>query len=197
MEPALPLPEMGQRWLEQARARMLTDPCAVVVIEHSGVVTGENLTSMVAKAEQHSLVMDDPTSIRKRMMQVLVEAVDNLNRHGLGLLGEATFALLVRDRLGYCLTTGNAVPHALAMVLSKRVEILNMMAQEDLKEHYLKLLSVPGRSANGGAGLGLFTLARKGRLPIMASFDSVGPFTSYFTLEVRISLKETGSQSAA
>ncbi|MBP8824800.1 MAG: hypothetical protein KBH07_14250 [Flavobacteriales bacterium] len=197
MEPAIPLPDMGHRWLERAKSRFLSDPATVLVLEHSGVVTGADVPVMVAKAEDHSRHMADPIPVRKRMMQVLVEAVDNLNRHGLGLLADATFALLVQDRHGYRLATGNAVPWATAMVLSKRVEILNMMAQEDLKEQYLKLLTFSGHSANGGAGLGLFTLARKGKLPLVASFDPVGPFTSYFTLEMRIGGGTADLQGAA
>lgn len=197
MEPVIPLPDLGHRWLEWTRMRFLTDPGAVLVFEHSGLVTGDHVPALMAQAEDHSRSRADPMPLRKRMLQVLVEAVDNLNRHGLGLLGEATFALLVHDRHGYRLATGNAVPCATAMVLSKRVEILNLMAREDIKEQYMKLLTHSGHSANGGAGLGLFTLARKGNLPMVASFDPMGPFTSYFTLELRISGKETLPSSAA
>ncbi len=186
MEHAIPLPEMGPRWLDKTKTRFLADPSAALILEHSGVVRPDAVSGMLEQAEVHSYANGDPVVLRKRLMHVLVEAVDNLSRHALGILGDASFALLVRDSAGYRMATGNAVPFATGMLLAHRVEILNMMAREDLKEHYMKLLAGDARSSNGGAGLGLLTLARKSAGPLLASSDTLGPFTSYFTLEMRV-----------
>ncbi|MBZ0205517.1 MAG: DUF6272 family protein [Flavobacteriales bacterium] len=186
MDHAIPLPEMGHRWLDRTRSRFLADPSAILIFEHSGSVHPETVPEFLELAEQHSHAHGDPVLVRKRLMHVLVEAVDNLSRHALGILNDASFALLVRDRSGYRLATGNAVPYATGMLLSHRVEVLNLMGQEDLKEHYLKVLAGNARSSNGGAGLGLLTLARKSAGPLVTSSDPLGPFTSYFTFEMRV-----------
>ncbi|MBX2981970.1 MAG: DUF6272 family protein [Flavobacteriales bacterium] len=183
---AIPLPEMGQRWLDRTKSRFLADPTATLVMEHSGAVIPEEVPSMLELAEAQCYAHGDPVLVRKRLMHVLVEAVDNLSRHALGILNEASFALLVRDSSGYRMATGNAVPFATGMLLAHRVEILNLMAREDLKEHYMKLLAGDARSSNGGAGLGLLTLARKSAGPLVVNSDTLGPFTSYFTLEMRV-----------
>ena len=182
----IPLPEMGQRWLDKTKSSFLTDPSAMLVLQHSGAVCPSKVPDMLELAEAQSHANGDPVLVRKRLMHVLVEAVDNLSRHALGILNDASFALLVRDSAGYRLATGNAVPFATGMLLAHRVEILNLMAREDLKEHYMKLLAGDARSANGGAGLGLLTLARKSASPLVATSDTLGPFTSYFTLEIRV-----------
>lgn len=197
MKYAVPLPYMGQRWLSKTKSKFLADPSAMLVLEHSGAIDPQEVPSMLELAEAHCHANGDPLLLRKRLMHVLVEAVDNLSRHALGVLNEASFALLVRDRSGYRMATGNAVPFATGMLLAHRVEILNLMAREDLKEHYMKLLAGEARSSNGGAGLGLLTLARKTAGPLVASSDTLGPFTSYFTLEMRVGREEEAYQSGA
>lgn len=187
---------MGQLWLDRAKARLLNMPGATVVWAHCGPVRPDDLTTMLAVAEEHSLVHGAALGMRKRMLQVVVEAVDNLQRHAMGAMGEADFALLVHDRHGYRLATGNAVPCSTGAVLMNRVEILNLMGPEDVKGHYMRVLAMNARTANGGAGLGLFTLARKGSA-LSASCASLGPFTSYFTLEVRVCNNEDLPPAAA
>lgn len=186
MDHAIPLPEMGHRWLDRAKSRLLGEPASVVVFEHSGVVYPDLIPDMLSAVESRSRACGDPVALRKRLVHVLVESMDNMCRHALGILGDASFALLVRDAEGYRFTTGNAVPCATATLLSQRVDILNSMGPEDLKEHYMKLLSNDARSANGGAGLGLLTLARKSIRPILTQSDRLGPFTSYFTFEMKV-----------
>ncbi|MBK9061281.1 MAG: hypothetical protein IPL81_15965 [Flavobacteriales bacterium] len=186
MEHAIPLPEMSHRWLDKARSRLLVEPSDMLVFEHSGAVHADLIPDMLDLVEAHSYASGDPIVLRKRLIHVLVESVDNMRRHALGILADASFALLVRNKDGYRFTTGNAVPHATAMLLAKRVEILNAMEGEDLKEHYMKLLTNDSRSTNGGAGLGLLTLARKSMRPILTTSDTLGPFTSYFSFELQV-----------
>ncbi|MBK6891554.1 MAG: hypothetical protein IPH00_00020 [Flavobacteriales bacterium] len=50
----------------------------------------------------------------------------------------------------------------------------------------MKLLTNDSRSTNGGAGLGLLTLARKSVRPILTTSDTLGPFTSYFSFELPV-----------
>ncbi len=186
MEYALPLPEMSHRWLDKARSRLLVEPSDMLVFEHSGAVHADLIPDMLDLVEARSHASGDPVVLRKRLIHVLVESVDNMRRHALGIMADASFALLVRNKDGYRFTTGNAVPHATALLLAKRVEILNAMAAEDLKEHYMKLLTNDSRSTNGGAGLGLLTLARKSMRPIITTSDTLGPFTSYFSFELHV-----------
>lgn len=185
MELAIPLPD-GHRWLDRVKARYLTDPACEVIMEHRGIVDEADVVRLVALAEDHSRSHKDPGAVTKRLLNVLLEAIDNLNRHGMRIMSDATFALLVRDATGYRLATGNAVPCAVGAVLAERVSILNMMGPDDLKAHHLKLLSGQAWTARGGAGLGLLKLARKSATPLEMACDRLGPFTSFFTLELRI-----------
>jgi hypothetical protein len=192
MELAVPLPDMGRNHLEQIKARYLDLPGAALVLAHAGMVKAVNVPEILDAAESFSRKRNDPTALRKRLMHVVVEAVDNLCRHALGILSDSSFVLLVHDSGGYHLATGNAVPSATAAQLVQRVEILNAMPAGDLKTQYMKILAFNGRSRNGGAGLGLLTMARKAIKPILLETSRLGPFTTYLTMDVRVG-PEAGS----
>ncbi len=179
---------MGHRWLDQAKERLLAEPGRFKVLEYAGCAEKDLIPVLVQQAEAFSRGRDDGTTVRKRLVNVMMEAVDNVGKHALGILCNASFILLVRDARGYLLATGNAVPIATATLLEHRIGLLNDMHREDLREHYLKLLSNGSRSAHGGAGLGLLTLARKCNLPIEVRSDALGPYTAYLTFGFRVDL---------
>lgn len=164
----------------------LLDPGSRVVLEHRGAVDAAMIPAMVERVEEQSRLNGDRVPMRKKLIYVMVEAVDNLSRHATGPHADSNFVALVRDGEGYRLATGNAVPVATAALLGHRVGILNQMDPEDLREHYLKLLSNDNRSANGGAGLGLLTMARKTVRPIRMEAAPLGPFMAYLTFELRV-----------
>jgi hypothetical protein len=183
---SVPLPEMGRRWLEEAKSRHLSDPAATVLFAHHGAMDHDTMTALVREVEGSIHLAEEKVFIRKRVVNVLIEALDNMHRHALGILSDASCALLLKDRRGYLLMTGNAVPPATAALLTHRVGILNEMDPLDLREHFLKLLSNGVRSVNGGSGLGLLTMARRSARPIIARTSSLGPYTSFLSFELRV-----------
>ena len=180
------LMEVGQQWLEESLSRCLEDPSCEVVFAYQGAMDHEQVQNLVAMAENSSLTHEDGVGPRKRMMNVLVEGLENVHHHSLGTHREAAFALCVRDARGYRLAFGNAVPLAMAALITHRVGILNEMDEADLKEHYLKLLSNTARSEHGGAGLGLLTIARRSAKPIMVRTAKLCPQAAFLTMEARV-----------
>lgn len=140
----------------------------------------------IGVAEAFSLARQDHKGLRKRLVNVLVEALENLSKHVAEGDRDTTFARLERSSLGYRLVLGNALPIAVAAVLLNRVEILNDMDEADLKEHYLNLLKNDGRTASGGAGLGLVTLARKSGRSLKASSYPINEMQCLLVMEVHI-----------
>lgn len=180
---------LGQRWLEEARARALADPAATMVFAFHGVIGHDQVQALLEQAEAQSLAAGDAMPLRKRMMNVLVEGLENVTHHALPSHQEVSFALLTREQGCYRLVFGNAVPLAMAALISHRVGILNEMDEADLKEHYLKLLANTARSEHGGAGLGLLTMARKSIKPIEVRTERICPEAAVLTMELRVCLK--------
>ena len=179
-------PGTGLKWLEEARTRLADAPGARVVFAHIGALDHSALEQMVAMAEKTSLENRDATNTRKRLVNVLLEGLENLHHHPLDELRGTTMALLVDTASGYRFAMGNALPNATAALLAHRVDVLNEMDQNDLKEHYLKLLSNDARSEHGGAGLGLLTMARKSDRPMIVRTVVMDSAIAYLSLELGV-----------
>ncbi len=180
------LMEVGQYWLEDSLSRCLEQPSSKVVFAFHGMMDHAQVQRLIAEAENSSLISEEGIAPRKRMMNVLVEGLENVYHHSLDSHREAAFALCVRDADGYRLAFGNAVPLAMAALITHRVGILNEMDEADLKEHYLKLLSNSARSEHGGAGLGLLTMARRSTKPLVVRTAKLCPEAAFLTLEARV-----------
>lgn len=163
-----------------------TGPGAVIVLHHAGAIDHALLEQLVERAEAWSLEASDSVVSRKRLLNVLVEALENLRVHTEPHLAASALALLVADEEAYRLFVGNALPAATAELLLNRVEVINAMSDADLKEHFLRLLSSEGRTERGGAGLGLLTLGRKSARPLVTHDFARDAHTRYLVLEVRV-----------
>jgi hypothetical protein len=186
MESTSQIADIGQRWLHDARIRAVEDVSARVVVAYSGLIDHARVQQILADAESASLQAEDTMPLRKRMMNVLVEGLENIHHHTLPSHREASCIVLARDSNGYSVSLGNAVPLAMAALITHRVGILNEMDEADLKEHYLKLLSNSARSEHGGAGLGLLTMARKCTKPLVVSTSRLCPTAAFLTMEMRV-----------
>lgn len=177
---------VGQYWLDTSLSAWREDPASEVVFAFQGALDHEQVQHLVAQAENASLASEAGVSPRKRLMNVLVEGLENVYHHSLDSHREAAFALLVRDSSGYRLAFGNAVPLAMAALITHRIGILNEMDEADLKEHYLKLLSNSARSEHGGAGLGLLTMARKSVKPMVVRTGRISQQAAFLVMELRV-----------
>jgi len=157
-----------------------------IIFAYCGQLDRPQLEELLARAEERSLSANDPTPLRKRLYNVLVEGLENVHRHTPPELSESGFALLIREGNSYRIALGNALPLAAAMLLTHRVEILNEMDDADIREHYLKLLANEGRTERGGAGLGLLTMARKTARPMVARTLPRDQASAYVTVELSL-----------
>ncbi len=165
-------------WLDDARG--------LIVFKHVGIMDPMTIALLLSKAENASLNVADGVAMRKRLINVLVEGLENMHRHTPEGERSSGFALLVDHVDGYRLVLGNAVPVASAALLVHRVEMLNEMEEVDLKEHFLKLLANDGRTERGGAGLGLITMSRKSARPMRVHSIPKDEHTAYFALELAV-----------
>lgn len=142
---------------------------------------------LIALAEHSSLENGDATVTRKRLVSVLLEGLENLHHHPPPALRNTAMALLVDTADGYRFAMGNAMSNAMAASIEHRIDVFNDMSEADLKEHYLKLLANDARSEHGGAGLGLFTMARKSERPMVVRCSALDPAYAYLSLEIAVS----------
>jgi hypothetical protein len=159
-----------------------------VLFEHFGPVDHAVVERLLALVELRSQGQLDPLPLRKRLFNVLVEGLENLHHHALEVHKATSWALVVRAGDEYRLSFGNAMPQARATLLTHRVDILNDMSEEDLKAQYMRLLANDARTERGGAGLGLYTMARKSERPLVTHWLPLDEHTVHFVLELKVAL---------
>ena len=158
------------------------------VFLHLGAVDPSIVQRLLSKAEEHSIMSGDPVMLRKRLFSVMVEGLENIQRHASGELNSSAAVLLRPIANGYSIHFGNGMPSIVAAILDQRLALFNQMSDEDLKEHYLKLLESNGRTERGGAGLGLISMARKTTRPMLFESISVSESSVYGMFQVNVTL---------
>ena len=159
---------------------------AVLVLSHHGALDAAGSEQAIERAESFSRDAGDATSVRKRLVNLLVEALGNLVRH-VDEEGRPSVKVEVwQEQDHYRMLFCNDVPVTTAALLVHRIELLNEMDEEALKAHYTMLLANEGRTERGGAGLGLVTMARRSARPMHATACTRAEGRAYLCLELAL-----------
>lgn len=140
---------------------------------------------------QGKLVEIEPkSSIRKRVFNILVEVLQNIYHHYAHISVdedevETRFAL-VKCRVNYYIIAGNYILNKEVPLLKARIDLLNTLSSEKLKQVYIETLGNGIISEKGGAGLGLIEIARKSGSKLTYEFRPMNDNLSFFSLMVTI-----------
>jgi hypothetical protein len=124
----------------------------------------------------------------RRVGHVLIEALQNISRHGwVDVQGETPFFLtLEQTPLGFQIQTGNIVDFDMASELRQRLAAVNGMSRDELRKAYVETLCEGELSERGGAGLGLLSMAKRSEGPLNYQFAECGSELFLFTLSVLV-----------
>lgn len=123
------------------------------------VGVNENIMSL---AETNLLVNGEITNIKKRIYFILVECLQNITRHQQSDNADCEgFVNITRAKDAYYISTGNCIAKSMVDKLLEKLNYINSLNSETLKD-YSRAILLNGRiSSQGGAGLGLTEIARK------------------------------------
>lgn len=149
--------------------------------------TGESL-----RARLHSLEVDSQR-IRK-IFSSFVELLYNMIHHGepegardVKILRCGSIAVW-QDDDSYHLRSRSLISAASAPPLAERLSVLSALSQEQIRfEFRLRLTNLqflPDSGSNGGAGLGLLTIARNAAKPIEFALDPAPPHEGMLQLQI-------------
>ena len=162
-----------------------------VVLSFKGDLTSDLLTSILHVIEQKLDRYGEPTPVKRKVFNVLVECLQNLYLHS-GINEQedknkpSVIVMVAKSDNGYNILTGNVVPKESVKLLSERLTEINKLTKEDLKKLYLETLIDGRRSAKGGGGLGFLEIARKSKEKLEFGFVPNNDKTSFFSLNVKI-----------
>ena len=159
-----------------------------VLLTYTGNLDSVVTDALLILAERSVLTTGGTRKQARRIGNVLIEALQNVIRHGwIDSEGEnQLFLTLELTPVGYQIHTGNLVDFEMAAELRERIAQVNGMSHEELRKAYVETLCQGELSLRGGAGLGLISMAKKAEGTLNYQFDEQGNKLFLFTLGVLV-----------
>jgi len=164
-----------------------------IMLSFKGDITSELLTSILQIMESKLDNLQEEPKIKKKVYNVLVECLQNLYHHLDEVAPEQSdairSAIFMIGKLDnqYNIVTGNYIKKENVEGLKKRLEDINLLSKEELKEYYKAVLNNGEMSMKGGGGLGMIDIARKTGEKLNFNFSPVDDKFSFFSLNIKIS----------
>jgi len=163
-----------------------------VVFSFRGAITAELITDVLSTVEQKLEEINENPKLKKKVYNVLVEALQNLFHHidippDKELLQlDDRFAIFFLSKIddSYRITTGNFIKMEKYQILKDRLDQINYLSQDELKSLYKLILNNEEFSDKGGGGLGMIDIARKTGNKLKYTFFDFNKDYNFFSLEV-------------
>lgn len=165
-----------------------------VVIAYKGSITSDLINDVLEAVEKKLDEANEEGKTRKKLYNVLVESLQNLYHHieetheGIEEELDPKFGVLViaREDGEYKVITGNFVNSSKIKYLKEKIDKINSLNKDELKDMYKFILNHQKLSAKGGGGLGLVDIARKTGSKLVYSFFNYNDNYYFFNLEIKI-----------
>lgn len=165
-----------------------------VIFSFKGDISSDVINNVLDSVEKKTEEVNDPSKIRKKVYNVLVESLQNLYHHvdivpkNFEDQNSKRFGLIVvaRNESGYSISAGNFITREKIKSLENKILKINNSSPEEIKELYKFILHHQKISDKGGGGLGLVDIARKTGNRLDYSFIDYNDDYSFFHLKIKI-----------
>lgn len=162
-----------------------------LILVYQGDFTQETTKSILAMAERNLDSSGEESSIKRKVFNVMVEALQNIVKHSDELIdGElrshAAIFLIGKEANRYSIMTGNPIRKTSVEKLSQSLTHINSLDKDGLKELYKEIIKNTTISEKGGAGLGFVDMARKSGEKLEFAFPEMNSEYCFFCLKVNV-----------
>ncbi len=165
---------------------------------YRGHFTHKITESILSLVESRIVSDGEMPVIRKRVYHVMVESLQNITRHQIEPLEIEYFnrgiCFIQNKGTKYFITTGNLILNENIESLRWKLEKVNSLEPDELKDLYKKVLITGEMSDKGGAGLGLIDIARKSGNKLQYDFHTIDNIYSYFYMRTEIHSQSAHSE---
>lgn len=164
-----------------------------IVLAYSGEFTQEITKSVLAMTEKNLESVGEEGNIKRKVFKVMVECLQNIVKHSEEnkekfeerKIGEAIF-LIGKGEDCYNLITGNYIQTENTEIVKEKLEQVNNLDKDGLKQLYKDVIKNGQISDKGGAGLGFIDMARKSENKLEYNFIDENNGFSFFVLQTKI-----------
>jgi hypothetical protein len=162
-----------------------------LILVYQGDFTQESTKSILAMAERNLDSSGEEGNIKRKVFNVMVEALQNIVKHSDELVegqmrSHAAIFLIGKEENRYTIMSGNPIRKSNVASLEQKLNHINSLDKEGLKELYKEIIKNTTISEKGGAGLGFVDMARKSGEKLSFDFPEMSPDYCFFCLTVHV-----------
>ena len=164
-----------------------------LILVYEGEFTQEITKSVLAMAERNMDSFGEEGAVKRKVFNIMVECLQNITKHAVSheedSYGKNSAIFMIgKHQDEYIITSGNSILNEDVEGMIKRLENINSLDKEGLKELYKSIIKRPeGLSIKGGAGLGFVDMARKSGNKLGFDFERINDKLTFFALKTTIS----------
>jgi len=163
------------------------------MISFCGFVTAEVIHSALDNVEINLNEHAYESKLCKKVYHILVEALQNIFHHTENIFydeknetGKLCYFIVSSCADEILIKTGNYISRDKIGLIQSRIEKINSLTQEEIKEIYKFILNHQKHSDKGGGGLGFLDIARKSGKPLQYCLTEVNDEYSFFQLDIHV-----------
>ena len=167
-----------------------------ILLSFKGDITSDLLTSILQIMESKMDNFQEEPKTKKKVYNVLVECLQNLYHHmdeapvDSGENGRSAIFMIGKLDGAYNVITGNYILNENVTGLKSRLDEVNSLTKEELKDYYKQILNNGEMSLKGGGGLGMVDIARKTGQKLHYTFQPINEKVSFFSLNIKVTLNQ-------
>ena len=162
-----------------------------LILVYQGDFTQESTKSILSMAERNLDSSGEESSIKRKVFNVMVEALQNIVKHSDELVdgqtrSHAAIFLIGRESNRYSIMSGNPIRKTNVAGLKDKLDRINGLDKDGLKDLYKDIIKNTTISDKGGAGLGFVDMARKSGEKLEFDFPDMNNEYCFFCLKVNV-----------
>ncbi len=166
------------------------------IFSYHGEITPDRINLILEEVEERLTAAEVNSKAKKKIYNILVESLQNLYHHSEEIPKELVdqigsrygMVFLKQENDRFRLIVGNFVSKEKVNFLTEKLEKINSLSVDELKEMYMFILNYQKLSAKGGGGLGLVDIARKSNEKLEYKFYPYNENYSFYRLDIFVSV---------
>ncbi|MEQ8926103.1 MAG: SiaB family protein kinase [Fulvivirga sp.] len=158
-----------------------------LILVYEGEFTQEITKSVLAMAERNMDSSGEESTVKRKVFNVMVECLQNIVKHADDVANNHSAVFMVgKQEDKYIIISGNPIMNENIDGLKGKIDQINELDKDGLKELYKSIIKSTEISDKGGAGLGFVDMARKSGNKLDYDFVDIGDGNSFFCLKSSI-----------
>ena len=158
-----------------------------LILVYEGELTQEITKSVLAMAERNMDSSGEESTVKRKVFNVMVECLQNIVKHADDISNNHSAVFMVGKKDDkYVIISGNPIENEYIDNLKSKIEKINDLDKDGLKELYKNIIKNTEISDKGGAGLGFVDMARKSGNKLEFDFVKIDDGHSFFCLKTSI-----------